>query len=285
MKKIFNKINKYKYVIIFIFILFVKYFNNNKIINNDCSSKINYYQNFINDTLTYEHTHIYSNNIYLCWLQGIDNAPDLYKATINSVKKNCNNHNIIIINKTSLYKYVKFPSFILEKYNKNVISNTHFSDLLRLELLINYGGTWIDASVLITKYEKLFFHKDLFFFKAVNHPRFAGSNWFITSEKGSPVLKSTRDLLYEYWRKENNLCDYFIFHLLFKLSYQKYYNDYLDMPNFSNVPVHYLQKELLNEFNYTKYLDLIENISVHKLTEFSLNKDSFVNFIINQYLK
>ena len=57
------------------------------------------------------------------------------------------------------------------------------------------------------------------------------------------------------------------------------------MPNFSNVPVHYLQKELLNEFNYTKYLDLIENISVHKLTEFSLNKDSFVNFIINQYLK
>ena len=93
-------------------------------------------------------------------------------------------------------------------------------------------------------------------------------------------------MLYEYWRKENNLCDYFIFHLLFKLSYQKYYNDYLDMPNFSNVPVHYLQKELLNKFNYTKYLDLIENISVHKLTKrFSLNKDSFVNFIINQYLK
>ena len=237
---------------------FIKKKNNSNSINNHCSSKINYYQNFINDTLTYDHTHIYSDNIYWCWLQGIDKAPDLYKATFNSVKKECNNH------------------------------NTHFSDLLRLELLIKYGGTWIDASVLITKYEKIFFRQDLFFFKSVNNPRVAGSNWFITSEKGSPILKSTRDLLYEYWRKENNLCDYFIFHLLFKLSYQKYYNDYLNMPNFSNVPVHYLQRELIKKFNYTKYLDLVENISIHKLTKklrFPSNKYSFANFIINHYLK
>jgi hypothetical protein len=40
----------------------------------------------------------------------------------------------------------------LEKYQKKIIDNTHFSDLLRLELLIKYGGTWIDASVLVTKY-------------------------------------------------------------------------------------------------------------------------------------
>ena len=45
------------------------------------------------------------------------------------------------------------------------MSPTHFSDLLRLELLIKYGGTWVDASVLITKYTKDYFNKDLFFFK------------------------------------------------------------------------------------------------------------------------
>ena len=106
---------KYKYVIISIFILFendlyklrdntnnsktiikknnfIKKKNNSNSINNHCSSKINYYQNFINDTLTYDHTHIYSDNIYWCWLQGIDKAPDLYKATFNSVKKECNNY-------------------------------------------------------------------------------------------------------------------------------------------------------------------------------------------------
>ena len=295
-------------VIILIFILFQK--NHNKVIDNinynnsikksnfsktrtdsnilskDFNSQINYYLNFVNDTQTYEHTHLYSDNIYWCWLQGLDKAPDLYKSTFNSVKKNCINHNIIVINKTNIQKYIKFPSFILEKFHKKMFSNTHFSDLLRLELLIKYGGTWIDASVLITKYEKTFFNQDLFFFKANKNQRVSGSSWFLTSEKDSPVLKTTRDLLYEYWRKENYLCEYYLFHLFFKISFQKYYNDYLNMPNFSNIPVHYLQKELLNKFNYTKYLNIIKISSVHKLTKkFSSNKESFVNYIINQYSK
>jgi len=29
---------------------------------------------------------------------------------------------------------------------------------------VKYGGTWIDASVLMTKYEERFFRNDLFFF-------------------------------------------------------------------------------------------------------------------------
>ena len=277
------------------------FFNNKQIIINDrnnletkdsnhkvsiIDSKIKYYENFINDIQIYNHTHIYSNNIFWCWLQGFNNAPELYKANFNTVKNYCVNHNIIIINQTNFYKYVKFPHFILEKYNKKIIDNTHFSDLLRLELLIKYGGTWIDASVLITKYNETFFKKDLFFFKTVNDTRISGSNWFITAEKESPVLKTTRDLIYEYWRKENYLYDYFIFHLLFKYAYQKYIFDYYQMPYFSNIPVHFLQKYLLNKFNYTLYSNILNISSIHKLTKrFSIDKDSFVNYIINKYGK
>ena len=203
---------------------------------------------------------------------------------MNSVKKNSNGHNIIIINQTNLNKYVKFPSYILEKYNKNIFSNTHFSDLLRLELLIKYGGTWIDASVLMTKYDETFFNKDLFFFKTFNDKRISGSSWFLTSEKESPVLKTTRDLIYEYWRKENSLCDYFLFHLFFKFGYEKYINDYSKMPDFSNIPPHYLQKNLLNRFNETIYRSIIKSSSVHKLTKkFSQKNDSFFYYIINSY--
>ena len=58
-----------------------------------------YYEHFQNSIPIYNHTHIYSDNIYWCWLQGLDNAPKLYKATLNSVKKNCANHKILIIKK------------------------------------------------------------------------------------------------------------------------------------------------------------------------------------------
>ena len=122
---------------------------------------------------------------------------------------------LIIINNTNLKQYIRFPSFIIEKFQKKEFSNTHFSDLLRLELLIKYGGTWIDASVLITKYNKLFFKNDLFFFRAIKITSDVGSSWFITSEKESPVLKTTRDLLYEYWRKENYLCIIIFFFISF----------------------------------------------------------------------
>ena len=104
--------------------------------NRDIESKLEYYKKFSLDNKIYQHTHIYSNNIYWCWMQGIDKAPILYQATFNSVKKNCNKHNIIIVNQTNINQYVKFPSYILEKYNLKLFSDTHFSDLLRLELLI-----------------------------------------------------------------------------------------------------------------------------------------------------
>ena len=136
----------------------------------------------------------------------------------------------------------------------------------------------------MTKYDETFFKKDLFLFKTVNKTKFSISNWFITAEKDSPVLKTTRDLIYEYWRKENYLYHYFIFHILFKFAYQKYINDYFQMPNFSNIPVHFLQKQLLNKFNITIYSYITRITPIHKLTKkFSSNKDTFVNFIIKQY--
>lgn len=33
---------------------------------------------------------------------------------------------------------------------KGIITNTHFSDLLRIELLINHGGLWLDATTYLT---------------------------------------------------------------------------------------------------------------------------------------
>ena len=82
------------------------------------------------------------------------------------------------------------------------------SDLLRLELLIRYGGTWIDASVLITEYDDSFFYKDLFFFKSREEYWFYGSSWFITAEKRSPILKTTLDLLYEFWKHNYSLYNF-----------------------------------------------------------------------------
>lgn len=33
---------------------------------------------------------------------------------------------------------------------KNIISNTHMSDIIRNDILIKNGGLWIDSTVLLT---------------------------------------------------------------------------------------------------------------------------------------
>ena len=240
---------------------------------------------FLNDLPSYQHTHQTNKTIFWCWLQGIEEAPKLYLSNLNSIIMNCKDFNIIVINEINMFNYVKFPAYIIEKYKKRYMTPTHFSDLLRLELLIKYGGTWIDASVLITNYTKKYFNKDLFFFKQENSYGCVGSSWFITSEKGSPILRTTRDLLYEYWRINFRLYNYFTFHLFFKMSCEIYPLDLINAQNISNRLPHYLQSKLRKKFSQEEFNKIINNITVHKLTiRLSyIRKNSFYHHIIEEY--
>ena len=184
---------------------------------------------FLKNLTYYNHTHETRKTIFWCWLQGLENAPKLYLANLNSLYLNCKGFNIVIITEKNMLNYVSFPDYVLDKYHKGMMTPTHFSDMLRLELLIKFGGTWIDASVLITKYEEKFFDKDLFFFQD-NIEACAGSSWFITAEKDSPILKTVRDLLYEYWKTANELYNYFLFHLFFKMTTERYIEDIKKIP-------------------------------------------------------
>ena len=249
----------------------VKYLNNN-------------FNSFINDLPIYENSHETNKIIFWCWLQGKENAPKLALANLNSIRKFYNDFKIIVIDESNIDKYVNIPPYIIQKYKKQKFSKTHFSDILRLELLIKYGGTWMDSSVLITNYDSRFFNKDLFFF-GEKSTGCVGSSWFITSEKKSPILRTTLDLLYEYWRKNNFLYHYFIFHIFFKFVCDKYQKDYNNVLFFSNGPSHELQKLLKMPFNETQYKMILNKVSVHKLTIHKSNfkNNSFYSHIIEEF--
>ena len=242
------------------------------------------YISFLNKLPLYNHTHQTSKTIFWCWFQGLENTPKLYLSCLNSIRKNCKDFNIIIINETNMNNYVEFPDYILEKYKKKYMTPTHLSDLLRLELLIKYGGTWIDASVLISKYEEKFYNNDLFFFQ-MKDEGCVGSSWFITSEKNSPILRTTRDLMYEYWKRNDSLYNYFLFHIFFKMACEKYEKDFKNIPFVSNSPPHALQSYLTQKYSESKYNELINQVSVHKLTIKIKNipENSFFYHIIEDY--
>ena len=96
--------------------------------------------------LTHEHQKV----IWWCWLQGFDNTPEIVMACHGSLKSNLIDYEIRIIDSGNWSQYVQLPDYIVERWNKKQIPSALFSDLLRLQLLIEYGGSWIDSTVLCT---------------------------------------------------------------------------------------------------------------------------------------
>lgn len=238
----------------------------------------------------------FSNKVWWCWLQGEENAPKLQKKCLKTLRENLVDREIIVITQDNLYEYVDFPDFIKEKYKKGIISHTHFSDLVRLELLIRHGGTWIDSTTYCTGYDEMLFDKPLFVFKNLNYIWYAhkkdfnqraiiADNWFITAEIGNPILEAVRDLLFDYWSKHNYLTNYFIFHYLFTLVVTyKYSEEFAKIDNISHLLPHLLQFICLEEYNKITLQNIIKQSSVHKLThkipENEIKENSYLNTII-----
>ena len=212
--------------------------------------------------------HEYSNKIWWCWLQGEENAPELCKACLKSIRKNCPEHEIIVITEENYKDYVSFPDFIIEKYQKGLISKTHFSDLLRLQLLITHGGAWIDSTCYLSEKPDFIFNTPLFVFqnKERGDNSIAASSWLISSEKNNPILLLTRDMIFDWWKKHNHLFHYFLLHFFFTMAAEFYKDEWADIPFFSNLPCHIMQRELFNPFEPVRFEQIKKMSAVHKLT-------------------
>ena len=101
-----------------------------------------------------------SDVIWVCWWQGLDNAPLLVKKCVKSIKKNAGNHKVILLTEENYKDYVTIPKWIEKKREQGIITRTNYSDLLRLSLLAEHGGMWLDATFFckdanLDKYFKL----------------------------------------------------------------------------------------------------------------------------------
>lgn len=204
--------------------------------------------------------------VWWCWLQGIDYAPELCKACLDSVQSNAIGEKIIVITQNNYFEYVEIPEFIVKKWRRGIISNTHFSDILRLALLIKYGGVWIDSTVFCSQWvipdSSLFVYKD----NNAETPYIA-SSWLISSyETNNEILRLTWDFLCHYWQDYNYQVHYFIFHMFFRMACENYQELWERVPTFSNDPPHQLQRELFEKYSDNRKEQLFVMSNFHKLT-------------------
>lgn len=233
----------------------------------------------------------YPDKIWVAWLQGEEQAPPLVKKCLASIRQHAAGREVVVITDDNMAQYVDFPEYILRKKAKGRISNTHFSDLLRIFLLAQYGGIWIDATVYLTApIPEYILNAPLFCYKSpVAAGKIKASSWFIAAERRNDIIVSTKTLLEEYWKRKNYLQHYYLFHLLFAVaidSSAELTRQWQAVPNFNSANPHVLQSELGMPYSSTRWEQIRSFAPMHKLTyklsrEVYERPDTFLQMILN----
>lgn len=238
-------------------------------------------------TNNYEHKgEVITNNkdVWICWLQGISKAPDIVKKCVESIVYWLGDKEIHFIDESNLYDYIDLPNYIIEKWKKGIISNTLFSDFIRLDLLKKYGGIWIDSTVFMTgKLPSYIENHDFFMYRTpIEDEAKIGESWLIKSPANDDLICLTLDILLEYWKFEKKIRDYFLMFICMKLASEKtgaLKSRVLEVPN--RLP-EILESYLNEEYNPVLWDEICSLSTVHKLNYKRLEyKDgTFLNKIL-----
>ena len=231
--------------------------------------------------------------IWTCWWQGEKNAPKLVKKCINQMRFYANSYEVHVITADNVSDFIQIPQYIIEKHEKGIIPHAHFSDIIRLMLLKEYGGVWIDSTIWMTDVlPDIIAQSELFLFHSSGRSSIVMINPFIVAIPHHPIIEDVLTLLLNYWKYENKLVAYTIMPLFCTMAIRKSkFNARLweKMPLLYSKLLDLLLPILNKPFNILEY-DMVKSCSMlHKLTykfeQYGVDtsaKGTFYDVLINE---
>jgi len=157
-------------------------------------------------------------NIYILWFQGFDKAPEVVQWCVASWKHYNPTWNIVLLDNTNLKDYVDLDKV---QYSKD-IDLCHLADIVRMILLRDYGGLWVDATTFCNKPLDdwlPFYITEGFFAFDKPYPHLMVSNWFLYAEKNHPLLSQWCEETLYYYQVHGKAHTYFVHHYMFEQLY------------------------------------------------------------------
>lgn len=234
--------------------------------------------------------------IWFCWMQGEETMPEIPRLCLASLRKHANGHEVVVLNAENYRKYVSLPDHIIQLYESGKLIQAHFADILRVNLLAQQGGLWMDATLFVSKDipESIF---DIPFFSIktietgyfISHCRWAV--FCLAGQRNNILFQKVADLFSVYLSRTNLFVDYFMFDQFIDILYQ--YNadvrHMIDNVPFNNLHTHDLSLILDQRFDSAVFQDLIQDTYFFKLnwkhysmSDLTRKKDSYYYFLKNR---
>lgn len=237
-------------------------------------------------------------NIWVLWWQGESQMPPIVKCTYKSIC-NMTDKEVVLITKENWKSYINPAPWIEQKVLDGKMKLPALSDYIRASLLYEYGGMWIDSTVLCTKHiPNWIFEREFFSIhnNEVNTEKYvAKGRWNVqilgSNRKHLEVFHCLKHVFSEYWEKYNYIMDY----LLVDYSIDYAYNEKQDVKEMidslpcTNKNMH----AVLSMFDKPFEQEIMDKLSEdtwffkltykHKFIEETEGKYTFYRYIINKY--
>ncbi|MBQ0101893.1 MAG: hypothetical protein KBT31_03755 [Firmicutes bacterium] len=166
--------------------------------------------------------------IFVMWWQGEENAPEIVKKCLESIRLHAGTHPVIIVDQYNVNKYLDIPEYISQKALNGQMCLAHFSDYIRISLLNNYGGLWLDSTLFVAyDIPEEYFTMPIYTCNSVR----SGMKAFVSAGRWATFcLGSWKDTLFTrvikesfecYWKDNNSAIDYLMFDYLIDIAYSE----------------------------------------------------------------
>ncbi len=211
--------------------------------------------------------------IWFCWLQGEENMPTIPKLCLSSMRKHANGHPVIVLTQDNLSDYVRISPRIVELYKTGRIRPAHFADILRIHLIDQQGGLWLDSTLYVAKDIPEWVFKLPFY--SIKMPDFgflvSKCRWTVFCLGGwqhAPLYAELSRMLADYCQKKSTFITYFMLDVLIETLYE---TDEVIRRQIDRVPmncqhVHELEKRLDKPFDPVQFDHYLEDTFCFKLS-------------------
>lgn len=218
-----------------------------------------------------------TNVIYIYWDSGFINAPEIIQICLQSWKIMNPTWVLIELNRDNLRDYITETDMQFLQKQESKMTKTSFSDLIRLCLLKEHGGLWVDATLFCMKPLNEWIHDSSsngFF--AFYNPLQQISSFFLYAHIESHVIGKWFKKMKKYWIERKEMEEYFWMHRLFRKCYQddEEFRENIDkMTKINTIPIHEYQKHgILNANTPVQKLNYKKKIKVSILQNFLSKK-------------
>ena len=138
--------------------------------------------------------------IWAAWLQGREAAPPNVRAILSLWERLHPAHDLHVVTQVEADAILQRLAIRQDKISPQVTTN-----LVRLALLQEHGGTWVDATLLPTKrlddwLGPLREPAGVFAFSSSGDPNLVLQNWFISADVGNPLIRRLLEVYSDYFQ-------------------------------------------------------------------------------------